>query len=112
MPPFFGRDERAIDKAFLEIQPATVLQVLGHRQEHLLQDARAYPLLETPMHGLVLSVPRGQVFPRRPGAQNPKHTIQGLAPVAPGSAAQIRAHRIGRKDCIYDFPLLIRQVHP
>ena len=60
---------------------------------------------------LVISVSRGQVFPRRLGAQNPKHP-EGFPAIAPRPAPAIRWDGILGQECVYDLPLLMRQVHP
>src|SRR4051812_22323301 len=73
--PFFGRDERAIDETFAQIQPAAVLEVLRYSQQHLLENTAPDPLLETTVHGLVRSVSRWQIFPRRTRSKNPEHPI-------------------------------------
>jgi len=62
------------------------------------------------MARLVRWVPVGQIFPRRPRAQNPEHAVQHGAAVAPRTATPVRSPRRlqhGREH----GPLLVGEVH-
>jgi hypothetical protein len=81
----------------------------GQGQQDFFDHARADPVLETPMDGLVRAVSVGQVVPRRTSAQNPQHPVQNRASVTPRPASAIRPHWIVRQDCRDEFPLFVRQ---
>ena len=84
----------------------------GQRQQELFHDARADPMLEAPMGGLVRAVSRGQVFPRGAGAQNPQNAVEHHAAIAPRAAPSVFPHRVRWQDGFDYFPLLVCQVHP
>ena len=81
-------------------------------QEDLFDHARADPVLEAPVDGLVRTISRRQVFPRCAGAQDPQGTVEYSAPVAPRPAAPVGSYGIFGEDGFDDVPLFFGQVHP
>ena len=88
-PPFCPR-EGGIDKGLLQTQLTARQQVLAQGPQDTVQHTRALPLLKTTMRTLIRSVPRRQILPRRSGAQNPQHTVQHAASIAPAPAPTVK----------------------
>ena len=57
--------------------------------EEPLENARADPVLEPAMTGLIGRIALREVFPLGSGPQNPENTIEHLPRLAPGAPAAI-----------------------
>jgi hypothetical protein len=57
--PFFGHPKGAVDEAFGQIEPATLVEMVGQGTEDPVENARAHPELEASMTGLIGRIARG-----------------------------------------------------
>jgi hypothetical protein len=108
--PLFGTAEGSVDEGFLQIESATRQQIFGQGAQNPLQTAFSHPLLETSMAGLVWRILARQVLPAGSGAQNPEHTIEHGAGIAPRPTATIAASFFPEQRLDH-FPLGIVEVH-
>jgi hypothetical protein len=108
--PLFRRAEAGVDEGFGQIELAAIAQILGEALQHAFEHAGPLPRLKTPMTRLIRWIPTRQVVPRRPGAQDPQHTVQDGARLRPRSAAPVGATR-RTKQRLEDGPLGVSQVH-
>ena len=65
-PPFFYRNEAAIDERFAYVNAAAFAQVFDQRYGNASKYALFNPLLKVSMAGLVRRISRRKVFPRSP----------------------------------------------
>mgnify|MGYP001247571374 CR=1 FL=1 len=77
--PFFCRSKRSINKSFAQVDAASVTQVFGQRNEHLLENVFTRPVLEAAMAGTSRWIPLRQVFPWRAGTENPEDAVEDIA---------------------------------
>jgi len=63
--------EAPIDKGFLQIQIASVVESLSEDLENAPQHTRAHPLLKPPVARLIGGIPVGEIGPRGAGAEDP-----------------------------------------
>jgi hypothetical protein len=108
--PLFRTAERSVDEGFLQIERATGQQVCGPGVQNPLQTAFSDPLLEAPMAGLVRRIFAGQILPAGSGAQNPEHTVEHGAGLAPRPTPSIAASFFAEQRLDH-FPLGIVEVH-
>jgi hypothetical protein len=89
--PFFRPGEGGIDEGFGQIDFPAVSKVRGQSFEQAVEAATALPELKSTVTRLIRRVARGEVGPRRAGAQDPKHTIEHRARIGPGPSAAVGA---------------------
>jgi hypothetical protein len=88
-PPFCPR-EGGIHESLFQPKFTARQQVLAKGPQDTVQHARALPLLKAAMRALIWPVSRRKILPRRSGAQNPQHTVQHAACIAPASTTTVR----------------------
>lgn len=79
LPPFFSDHERAVNKAFRQVQPAAHAEVFGEGLQHPLEPPVSHPLLESTVAGLVRCKPVRQVIPSCTRAQYPEDAVENFA---------------------------------
>jgi hypothetical protein len=93
-----GSDSGAVQQAFLQRQQPVTVDFLRLCSQCFIQRSAAYPLLKTPLTGLIGWILLGHFSPLRPRAQNPQLAIQNRAcvlrwpspPIGPLSKTQQR----------------------
>jgi hypothetical protein len=108
--PLFGTAEGSVDESLLQIESTAGQQIFGQSAENPLQTALPHPLLEAAMAGLVRRILAGQILPAGSGAQNPKHTVEHSAGVAPRPPPSIAASFFAQQRLDHG-PLGIVEVH-
>ena len=87
--PLFRPREGGVDKRLLQPEFAACQKVFTQRPQDAVQYAGLSPLLEAPMAGLVWTVSRRKVVPRRAGPQDPQHAIQYTASIAEATSPAV-----------------------
>ena len=87
--PLFCPREGGVNERLLQSEFSARQQVFAQRPQDAVQHAGLLPLLKAPMAGLVRTVSRRKVVPRRAGPQNPQHPIQHAASIAPAAPAPV-----------------------
>jgi hypothetical protein len=108
--PLFRRSEGRIDEGFTQIDLTPVPQVFGQALQQTIKPSGSLPQLEAAMTRLVRWIARGQVVPRRAGAQHPQHAVQDRARIHPRASAAIGA-TAGAEGRFEHGPLGVGQVH-
>ena len=108
--PFFRAGVRGVDEGFTEIDLAAVAEILGEPLQESIETAGSMPLLKPSVAGLVRRVATRQIVPRRPGAEDPEHTVEHRARIGPRPAASVGAH--ARSERRFEYrPLGVGEVH-
>ncbi len=93
--PLFRSCERSVYETLTDIDLSPITQILCQSSQDLLQHPTFAPLLKTSMTGLVRRESIRQIFPARPGAQNPEHAIEdfSISATRPSAAGLPREQR-------------------
>jgi hypothetical protein len=78
-----------VDKRLLQPEFAACQEVFAQRAQDAIQHAGLSRLLEAPMAGLVGTVSRRKIVPRRTGPQDPQHAIQYAASIAEAASPAV-----------------------
>jgi len=106
----FRTAEGSVDESLFQIESAAGQQIFGQGAQNPLQTAFSDPLVEAPMAGLVRWIFAGQVLPASSGAENPEHTVEHGAGIAPRPTPSIAASFFAQQRLDH-FPLGIVEVH-
>ena len=79
LAPALGAGEGGVDEGFPLVDHSALSPFVGQIGEHPAQDFALAPLLEAPMHGLVVRVALRQHVPLGPGIENPQNAFEHLA---------------------------------
>jgi hypothetical protein len=104
-----GRCERGVDEAFRFIDLAFLAQRIRKIGEYLAQRFLATPLLEAPMHGLVVRVALREHVPLRASVENPQRGFQDSTCWNRFAAGTTVRNIFLRKVLANSLPLLIAQ---
>ena len=89
--PFFRRGEGRVDEGLTEIDLAAVAEIFREPLQQPIEPATALPGLKAAVTGLIRGIAPRQVMPRRPGAEDPEHTVEDGSRIGPGAPAPIGA---------------------
>jgi hypothetical protein len=94
----------------VEVESAAAAEVFGQRLQHAAHDARADPLLEAAMTGLIGRVAFRQIRPGGTRPQDIQDTVQDFPSVPPRATTAILAALWFREQWVQQRPLGIGQV--
>jgi hypothetical protein len=105
-----GRREAPVDECFLQIQMAFVVECLGEDLKDSPQHARADPLLESPVTGLITTDSGPASRPTGPGPQDPQDAIEHGTVRPPRAPSTVFAARQVGQEGPNEDPLLVREI--
>ena len=100
-----------MDEAFVDVYPASLLEVCGESPQDVAERSVLRPLLEPSMAGLVRRKARRQIFPTRACLEDPEDAVEHLSVVLPGPTAPVLAGGRNGKQRFDDLPLLVLEFH-
>jgi len=99
--PLFRHHKGRVDKTFVEIELASIFQILGKRFEDPSQYSRAYPFLETPMASLSWWKLLRHILPTCSGAEDPENTVDDFSIRSSWSSFAIGSDFLYRYERLY-----------
>ena len=108
--PLFRPGEGGIDEGFGQIDFSAVSEIRGESFEQPIEAATALPELKSTVTRLIRRIARGEIGPRRAGAQDPQHPVEHRARIGPGPPAPVgAAARTKRR--LEHGPLGVGEIH-
>ena len=101
----------AIDEGLSQIDLAAIAQVLGERFNELPEHARLDPLLHPTVDRLIWRVLARESLPRRPGPQDPEHSVEHATSINARTTLAVFANSWFGDETLDNTPLLVGELH-